>query len=325
VAVADPVLRLEAAARAYAWGSRTAIPELQGQAPTGEPIAELWFGAHSDDPSTTSAGRLDELIAADPTALLGADVVARFGPRLPFLLKILAAERALSIQVHPNQAQAEAGYAAEQARGVPLDAPDRNYRDPFHKPELLCALTEFDALCGFRPVAATQALLRALAVRQLGPVVQALNGPEPLRTAFEWLLEVDGDDRAELIDAVVTACHRLGADDGPGAGAGAGAGADRQWVLAARATLLAAQDFPGDIGAVLALLLNVVRLAPGEAIFLGAGNVHAYLRGLGVEIMANSDNVLRCGLTPKHIDVAEVLRVADFSPLEEPRATARSH
>ena len=130
-------------------------------------MAELWFGAHPDSPSTDRATTAGRLIAADPVGLLGAEVAAAFDGRLPFLLKLLAAEHALSIQVHPTLAQARAGFAAEQARGVPLDAPDRNYRDANHKPELLYALTDFDALCGFRPVEATLELLAALDVPEL--------------------------------------------------------------------------------------------------------------------------------------------------------------
>ena len=299
--------RIDPVARAYAWGSPTAIPDLLGIPATGEPLAELWFGAHPDSPSTIVDGPLDAAIAADPAGLLGAEVAAAFDGRLPFLLKLLAAEHALSIQVHPTLAQARAGFAAEQARGVPLDAPDRNYRDANHKPELLYALTEFDALCGFRSVEATRELLDALDVSDLAPIQAALVGDDPLQAAFELLLGADETVRTQLLAAVRPACERLVAGDG-------------EWALAASMSLRAARDFPGDIGAVLALLLNPVRLAPGEAIFLGAGNVHAYLHGLGVEIMANSDNVLRCGLTGKHVDAPEVLRVADFSALAQPRS-----
>ncbi|MEU3570630.1 mannose-6-phosphate isomerase, class I, partial [Kitasatospora sp. NPDC036755] len=154
--------------RRYAWGSPTAIPALTGTAPDGTPQAELWLGAHPSAPSLLlgdGAPRpLDELIDADPDGLLGADTVRRFGPALPFLLKVLAADRALSLQVHPTRAQAEAGYAAEQARGLAPDAPERVFKDRGHKPELLCALGDFEALCGFRPAAATARLLDALGV-----------------------------------------------------------------------------------------------------------------------------------------------------------------
>jgi mannose-6-phosphate isomerase len=303
--VPDGVVAIEPVARAYAWGSTTAIPRLLGHEPGDQPVAELWFGAHADSPSATSAGPLDEAIAADPVQALGPEVAARFDGQLPFLLKILAADHPLSIQVHPTLAQAQAGYADEQRRGIAPDAPDRNYRDRNHKPELLCALTDFDALCGFRPVAQTLELLDALGVPELAPVDAALRGTSPLRTAFALLLAWPQDDRDALISSVIAGCRRL---------------VDSGWSLTAAATLRAAADFPGDIGAVIALLLNAVRLRPGEAIYLAAGNIHAYLRGMGVEIMANSDNVLRCGLTPKHVDVAEVLRIADFTAITDPQA-----
>lgn len=298
------VVLLEGAARHYAWGSTTAIQRLLGREPDRRPLAELWFGAHPDDPARVPAldTTLDRMIASDPVAALGRDVVGRFGPQLPFLLKLLAADKPLSIQVHPTRAQAEAGFADEDARGIARDAPNRNYRDANHKPELLCALTEFEALCGFRPVALTLRLLDAFELPELEPVRELLTGTDPLRAAFTYLLRLP--EPAPLVTAVA---------------ARAGAIADREWSGAAGAVLRATESFPGDVGAVLALLLNHVRLQPGEAIYLGAGNVHAYLHGLGVEIMANSDNVLRCGLTPKHVDVDELLKITDFSELPDPR------
>jgi mannose-6-phosphate isomerase len=294
------VFALDGARRDYSWGSRTAIQRMLGLPEDGRPIAELWFGAHPDDPSTAPVhgATLAALIDADPNGILGAATVERFGPRLPYLLKVLAAEKALSIQVHPTRDQAVAGFLHEDAAGIPRDAPNRNYRDDNHKPELLCALTPFDALCGFRPVAQTLELFDAWDVPELRFVADLLRGPDPLRAAFTALLT--HEDPAMIADAV--ARRAVDADEGP--------------LFAAR---LAAEDFPGDIGVVLSLLLNYVRLEPGEAIYLGAGNLHAYLHGNGVEIMASSDNVLRCGLTPKHIDVAELLRVTDFAPLAEPR------
>jgi mannose-6-phosphate isomerase len=295
-----PVLALDGVLRRYEWGSRTAIPQLLGIEPDGRPAAELWFGAHPDDPCALPehGGTLNAFIESDAVAALGPAVLARFGPRLPFLLKVLAAGKALSIQVHPDLDQARAGYAREDAAGIARAAANRNYRDANHKPELLCALTRFDALCGFRPVADTLTLLDRLAVPELAFVAERLRGPDPLRSAFTAVLT--HPDPAPVVDAV--ARRAVGAEDGP-----------------LHPVRIAAEDFPGDVGAVLALLLNDVRLEPGEAIYLGAGNVHAYLRGTGVEIMANSDNVLRCGLTPKHVDVDELLRVTDFSELAAPR------
>jgi mannose-6-phosphate isomerase len=299
------VVELEGIIRPYAWGSRTAIPKLLGIEPDGRPAAELWFGAHPDDPARVRAHgvTLDALIALDPAAALGPAALAEYGPQLPFLLKILAAGTPLSMQVHPTIAQAQAGFAAEDAAGIARDAPQRNYRDRNHKPELLCALTEFDALCGFRPVADTVRLLSALGVAELDPIAAMLPAPDGLRSAFATL--ITRPRPAPLVAAVAEAARRIGPES--------------EWAGPASAVAHTVEEFPEDIGVVLSLLLNHVRLRPGEAIYLGAGNVHAYVRGLGVEIMANSDNVLRCGLTPKHVDVPELMRVADFTALPEPR------
>ena len=294
------VLALDGAPRHYEWGSSTAIPDLLGVEPDGRPLAELWFGAHPHDSSTlpTVGGSLAEFVAADPETTLGPAVAARFGGRLPFLVKILAASRSLSIQVHPNLDQAREGYVREDAAGIAEDAPERNYKDANHKPELFCALTPFDALCGFRPVDQTLALLTDLALPELNFLVDQLRrDDDPLRAAFTGVLS-----HPEIAPVVAAVAARVAdAADGP-----------------LYATRLASEDAPGDVGVVLTLLLNYVRLEPGEAIYLGAGNVHAYLRGTGVEIMASSDNVLRCGLTSKHIDVPELLKVTDFSPLPDP-------
>lgn len=301
---ATSIVLLEGVARDYAWGSTVAIQRLLGREPGGRPLAELWFGTHPDDPARVPAldTTLDQLIATDPVAALGADTAERFGGQLPFLLKLLAADKPLSIQVHPTRAQAEAGFAAEDARGVPRDAPNRNYRDRNHKPELLCALTEFEALCGFRPVADTLRLLDGFAVPELEPVRGLLTDPDPLRAAFSYLLGLP--EPGSLVTAVLAGVGKIEAG---------------QWSGVASAVLRIAEAFPGDVGVLLALLLNHVRLQPGEAIYLPAGNVHAYLHGLGVEIMANSDNVLRCGLTNKHVDVDELLTITDFSELPDPR------
>jgi mannose-6-phosphate isomerase len=309
MAEAPRVVPVAGVPRHYTWGSASAIPRLLGQPGDGRPVAELWFGAHEDDPSPTGAGgpALDEVVAADPVGWLGADAAAAYGGRLPFLVKLLAAAMPLSIQVHPNRAQAQSGFDAEQARGVPRDAPQRNYRDRNHKPELLCALTPFEALCGFRPVEATLALLDDLALPELHEVRALLSGQDGLRAAFVHLLSLP--EPAALVEAVAARCADVGSE-GPLGGP-------------ASAVRRAGAAFPGDVGVVVSLLLNHVRLEPGEAIFLGAGNMHCYLHGLGVEVMANSDNVLRCGLTPKHVDVAEVLAVTDFTALAEPRCALR--
>ncbi|MFF9702929.1 mannose-6-phosphate isomerase, class I [Streptomyces griseofuscus] len=287
--------RLDNTVRPYAWGSPTAIPQLLGVEPTGEPQAEMWMGAHPGAPSRTARGTLAEVIDADPERELGKETVARFGPRLPFLLKLLAAGAPLSLQVHPDLKQAREGYADEERRGVPIDAPHRNYKDANHKPELICALTEFDGLCGFREPAHAAELLAALGVDSLKPYVDLLGAhPEEaaLREVLTAILTADRADMARTVAEATASCVRLGGDHAPYAGL--------------------AHQFPGDPGVIAAMLLNHVRLQPGEALFLGAGVPHAYLDGLGVEIMANSDNVLRCGLTPKHVDVPELLRVVRF-------------
>ncbi len=287
--------RLDNTIRPYAWGSATAIPALLGTEPTGEPQAEMWMGAHPGAPSRTGRGTLVEVIDADPQGELGAAAVAKFGPRLPFLLKILAAGGPLSLQVHPNLAQAKEGYDDEENRGIPVDAGHRNYKDANHKPELICALTEFDGLCGFREPSKAADLLAGLDVDSLKPYVDLLRAhPEEaaLREVLTAVLSADREDMARTVTEAATACARLGGGYAPYADI--------------------AHHYPGDPGVIAAMLLNHVRLQPGEALFLGAGIPHAYLNGLGVEIMANSDNVLRCGLTPKHVDVPELLRVVRF-------------
>ncbi|MET8227377.1 mannose-6-phosphate isomerase, class I [Streptomyces sp. NPDC005301] len=287
--------RLDNTVRPYAWGSTAAIPRLLGVEPTGEPQAEMWMGAHPGAPSRTPRGPLDRVVEADPERELGPAAVARFGPRLPFLLKLLAAGAPLSLQVHPDLAQAKAGFADEESRGIPVDAGHRNYKDANHKPELICALTEFDGLCGFRAPEAAAELLAGLDVDSLKPYVDLLRAhPEEaaLREVLTAVLTADREEMAHTVTEAAAACDRLGGSYAPYAAI--------------------AHHYPGDPGVIAAMLLNHVRLQPGEALFLGAGVPHAYLEGLGVEIMANSDNVLRCGLTPKHVDVPELLRVVRF-------------
>jgi mannose-6-phosphate isomerase len=280
--------------RDYAWGSRTAIAGLLGTTPSGEPEAELWLGAHAGSPARI----------LDPAQTAGAADLAEWPEtaRLPYLLKVLAAAGPLSLQAHPSSEQAREGFERENAAGLAADSPERNYKDPFHKPELIFALSDpFEALCGFRDPAVSRAVFEKLASGSGDPRIAAfadtLEG-EPgdvLRRATEWLL--GGDPAvAELVEAVVTAAQARDDRD-----------ADTVRMLSAA--------FPGDPGIVLALLLNRATLRPGEVLYLPAGNIHAYLDGLGIELMAASDNVLRGGLTPKRIDVAELVRVLDFSPI----------
>ncbi|MEV7602426.1 mannose-6-phosphate isomerase, class I [Kitasatospora sp. NPDC089797] len=302
-----PYALLDNPVRRYPWGSPTALPALTGTAPDGGPQAELWLGAHPSAPSRIDGRPLDALIAAAPDALLGPATVRRFGPALPFLFKVLAADRALSLQVHPTRAQAEAGYADEEARGIPLDAPERVFKDRSHKPELLVALGDFEALCGFRPAAATARLLDALGV--LSPWAAALR-ERPAAAVLPVLLRDALDSDRARTAAVAAALRHTAAGGGRYAGACAG-------------YARIAEEYPGDPGLSAALLLNRVRLTAGQGLYLDAGVPHAYLRGTGVELMANSDNVLRCGLTGKHVDVPGLLAVTTFRTAEPTVLTAR--
>ncbi|MGH3571340.1 MAG: mannose-6-phosphate isomerase, class I [Pseudonocardiaceae bacterium] len=304
---------LRNAVRPYAWGSRTAIPELLGgPVPAPHPQAELWLGAHPADPSVLmhadgAQTSLLEALRADPYRHLGPRCTQRWGGQLPFLLKVLAAEEPLSLQAHPSAEQAAEGFAREEIRGVPRDAPERNYVDPSHKPELICALTELQALAGFRDPERTVELLKALDVPELAPyraMLAAESNADGLRTLFTtWITMPEPAMKAVLpptLDACVALLRRNGVCGG-------------NFRRECRVILELAETYPGDVGVLAALLLNHVVLASGEAMYLPAGNLHTYLRGTGVEISANSDNVLRGGLTSKHIDVPELLRVLDFS------------
>jgi mannose-6-phosphate isomerase len=306
--------------RSYAWGSRTALARLCGRpVPSAHPEAELWFGAHPADPAQVCVeGRttsLLDLVAADPQRELGA-VAPAFGGRLPFLVKILAAEEPLSLQAHPSADQARAGFERENRARVPMDSPMRNYRDENHKPELVVALEKFEALAGFRDPRRTVALLGSLAVPELVKYTELLAAqPDSagLRTLFTTWITLPQAMLATLLPKVLDGCVRY-LSGKPACGAHPG----KEFAAEVRTTLELAEAYPGDAGVLAALLLNRVTLEPGQGLFLAAGNLHAYLRGIGVEIMANSDNVLRCGLTPKHVDVPELLRVLDFEPLDMP-------
>jgi mannose-6-phosphate isomerase len=300
---------LHNAIRQYAWGSRTAIAELLGRAvPAPHPEAELWLGAHPGDPSKVVGAdgverSLLDLLVEDPQHQLGAQCADRWGTRLPFLMKVLAAEEPLSLQAHPSAAQAAEGFAAEEAAGVPLDSSVRNYKDPSAKPEMICALTEFHALAGFRDPHRTVALLRSLDAPDFAPYTELLGGqPDELglRALFTTLITLPQTALDLLLPQVLDACVLHVKEHG-------------EFDLECRTVLELGEAYPGDAGVLAALLLNRIVLRPGEAIYLSAGNLHTYLHGTGIEILANSDNVLRCGLTPKYVDVPELLRVLDFS------------
>lgn len=288
--------------------------------PAAHPEAELWFGAHPGDPAwlETPNGETSLLAAlvADPEGQLGAGSRARFGDVLPFLVKVLAADEPLSLQAHPSAEQAVEGYLREERLGIPVSSPVRNYRDTRHKPELLVALHSFEALAGFRQVARTTELLRALAVSDLDPFIDLLSDhseTDGLRALFTTWITAPQPDLDVLVPAVLDgAIHYVSS------------GAT-EFAAEAKTVLELGERYPGDAGVLAALLLNRISLAPGEAIFLPAGNLHAYLRGVGVEVMANSDNVLRGGLTPKHVDVPELLRVLDFAPTTEAQLRPQTH
>lgn len=314
--------QLHGAIRTYAWGSRTAIAEFTGRpVPAAHPEAELWLGAHPGDPACleTDTGEVSllDVLTKDPEGQLGSVAQARFGDRLPFLVKVLAADEPLSLQAHPSAMQAIEGYEREERLRVAVSSPIRNYRDTSHKPELLVALQPFEALAGFRPVARTIELLRALAVSDLDPFIDLLGGQsgngqsdvqsdaDGLRALFTTWITAPQPDLDVLVPAVLEgAIQYLSSDAG-------------EFSAEAKTVLELGERYPGDAGVLASLLLNRVTLAPGEAIFVSAGNLHTYLHGVGLEVMANSDNVLRGGLTPKHVDVPELLRVLDFTPTTE--------
>ncbi|MBR7825249.1 mannose-6-phosphate isomerase, class I [Actinospica sp. MGRD01-02] len=288
----------------YAWGSRTAIAELLGEpSPSAGPQAELWMGAHPSAPSVLTrdgvTGTLTAAIAANPSLELGVRVAARFGGRLPFLLKVLAAEKALSMQLHPTREQAEAGFAREERSGVPRNARERVYVDDWPKPEILCALTPFEVLAGLRPAEQAAEALEGLGVPELKELVGALRAtptPRGVADALTHLLTWPADSREALAAKVVDAAAVESGKGGP-------------YAAAYDAIVRVSADHPRDIGLVCSLLMNHRVVEPGEALYMDAGGVHAYISGVGVELMANSDNVIRAGLTPKHIDVPELTRV----------------
>jgi mannose-6-phosphate isomerase len=281
--------------RDYPWGSTTAIPRLLGIPPTGQPQAELWVGAHERASSSLrrrgTATTLRDLIAADPVGELGS-ALAPAG-RLPFLAKVLAVERPLSLQVHPDREQASRGFQREQAAGTPPDA--RSFADPSPKPELVYAISDFRALCGFRDPQHLAALLGSVATPALRPVLAALSaGPDPLRAAVETALGTPTDQVRSVTAALSADADRLPEP--------------------LRAAAQLAEDFPDDPAVLACLLLNSVQLAPGEVMYTAAGQPHCYLSGVGAEIQANSDNVVRAGLTSKQVDVERVLELVATEP-----------
>lgn len=289
----------------YAWGSKTALTELYGiENPQGLPMAELWMGAHPKSPSTVEvngeARSLREVIDADKVATLGNAVAERFG-ELPFLFKVLCADQPLSIQVHPSKAAAEEGFARENAAGIPLSAAERNYKDANHKPELVYALTPFQAMNGFRELHEIVSLLEPVAGAHPQIAHFLENADEAnLAKLFATLLSLQDEAKSRAIGVLKSA---LNAREG------------EPWQTIKSIAI----DYPDDSGLFSPLLLNVITLQPGEAMFLFAETPHAYLKGVALEVMANSDNVLRAGLTPKFIDIPELLANLKFQA--KPAAT----
>lgn len=298
------IYKLDAKIQNYAWGSKTLLPTILGKLEAEEPQAELWLGAHPKSPALiqTKTGLigLDKLISNNKDAVLGN--FAKYN-QLPFLMKILTADTPLSIQSHPNLWQAKAGFEMENILRIPLNAFNRNYKDANHKPELICALTEFDAMCGFRPVKEIADLLRYFEVVDSFSFLKSfLDNPnqETLKIFFERLMNSDKHKIENAVSEMIQKMEdKTARDESEDFAFG--------WIKKLN------DFYPGDVGVFAPLLLNTVKLQPGEALYLGAGELHAYLKGAGVEIMANSDNVLRGGLTPKHVDVPELLNTLTFN------------
>ena len=297
----------------YAWGSRTAIQSLLGQPESaGKPMAELWMGAHPKAPSKVLADgewkALDEVIERNPELILGKNVARKFSNKLPFLFKVLAADRPLSVQAHPSLEQARAGFARENRFGIPLHAPRRNYRDEHHKPEILCALTHFQGLKGFRKIEDILDLMDKVSSSTLSALLSRLRR-EPdshgLERFFTALMSMEETRQRQMVSEAARLAERYANRD-----------ETFHWMVKLN------REYPGDIGVFSPVILNLIRLPPGEAIYLPAGELHAYLHGLGIELMAASDNVLRGGLTPKHIDIPELLKIINFK--SEPVRTIKS-
>lgn len=335
------IVRLEGTIQHYHWGDDHTLASILDRRPSGQPEAEYWLGAHDKAPSRVvdprdhaSMTTLDQMISADPVTALGQFASERYD-NLPFLFKVLAVAQPLSIQAHPDREQARAGFERENRAGIPLDSPGRNYRDANHKPELICAITPMEAKCGFRTlegIRQVSSLFRSDAVAEVFSRAEPVAGQRCadteqtiIRGLTAHILGLPDAERATLVDAVVDECRTMmeiaGGCREPQRARSAERGPIDEFELARTVawTVRAYDVYGPDVGVVVALLLNHIQLAPGQGLFLNAGNVHAYLSGVGVELMANSDNVLRCGLTSKHIDVDELLAIADFHPGRPPR------
>lgn len=299
------MFRLTGHIQRFAWGSRREIPRILGREPDGTPWAEYWLGTHPGGHAFTDDGRaLADIVESQPH-IVGEATRALFGDRLPYLMKILSASTPLSLQAHPSREQAEVGYARESLVGLPPSDPLRSFRDDWPKPEVIVAITPFDGLLGFRDPRQTAALFEGLRVdSELQSVIGPLRDRAPSPALEEVFLDVLSlGERRHLVDVVLAAAVNL--LEAPG-----------ELGEFARTAVELDEHFPSDPGILAALLLNRFHLEPGQAVALGAGVMHSYLRGTGVEVMANSDNVIRGGLTQKHIDVDALLTVVKFEPQE---------
>jgi len=296
------IFLLENVIQDYEWGSKSFLQDLLGNGRyEGKPAAELWMGTHPRGPSKVLVNgepvHLSRIIREHPEAILGKEVARRFSGQLPFLFKVLAAERPLSVQVHPDLDQAKEGYERENAQGIPENALERNYKDPNHKPELLCALSPFEGLKGFRSEEEILSILNRLSSRALLEEAKPLmdpGGASGLKSFYGSLMAMKGGRKEELLNEAISKAREQSSAP------------VFSWVVELH------RQYPGDMGALSPLFLNLVRLAPGEAMYLGPGELHSYLKGAGIELMANSDNVLRGGLTRKHVDLEELLKIVRF-------------
>jgi len=260
------------------------------------------MGAHPKAPSLVKCDdnwiSLLELIEKNPDHILGKKVSEKFDNRLPYLFKVLAAAKPLSIQAHPSVDQAKQGFERENRQGIPLDAYNRNYKDDNHKPECICAQTLFWALNGFRKISEIVGLMEKICPQGLKKELDTLRrqqSPMELKKFFQSLMTMNGQRQTQIISRAVSNAKKF-TDDDPA----------YKWMIDLH------KEYPEDIGVFSPILLNLICLEPGQAMFLPAGELHAYLDGVGIELMANSDNVLRGGLTPKYIDIPELLNVLNF-------------
>jgi mannose-6-phosphate isomerase len=301
----DRIAVLENRIQEYSWGSNSFIPKLLGElSPAKRPMAEMWMGTHPGGPSMAVYKNervpLEKLIGENPSGILGDSIARKFSNRLPFLFKVIAMARPLSMQAHPNREQAKAGFLRENMGKKPMDRGDRNYRDDNHKPELICALRPLWALKGFRDAEEIIDIMERLGVDAELPAAEILRkqpGAEGLRGFFIALMDIERDRRQNLFGGIVAKIEDSGLSS-----------PEYEWIKRL------SREYPGDMGVISPLFLNLVRLHPTGAMYIHPGELHSYLEGAGLELMANSDNVIRGGLTYKHIDPPELISILDFNP-----------